>query len=156
MTRRGRILVATIPAAVLLGGWVVAQSASGPTPLLAPYRDAGAVALGEEIYAANCAACHGADLEGQADWRVRGPDGRMPGPPHDQTGHTWHHTDRQNFAMVKFGAEALVGNGYESDMSGYEDILSDDEILAVLAYIKSTWPADIIAMHDEMNARVGN
>ena len=30
--------------------------------------------------------------------------------------------------------------GYESDMPAFEGILSDDEIVAVLAYIKSTWP----------------
>ena len=49
------------------------------------------VALGEQVYAQNCAACHGAKLEGQANWRQRGFNGYMPAPPHDETGHTWHH-----------------------------------------------------------------
>ena len=43
---------------------------------------------GAQLYAENCASCHGANLEGQADWRSPGPDGRLPAPPHDETGHT--------------------------------------------------------------------
>jgi len=35
-------------------------------------------------------------------------------------------------------------------MPVYEGILTDKEIIAVLSYIKSTWPEDIKAMHDEM------
>ena len=142
---------AGLAAVAAIGGLAWAQ-ADRETELPAPYEDAEAVAQGATVYAANCAACHGADLEGQPDWRQRNADGRLPGPPHDETGHTWHHTDAANFAMVKLGAEALVGNGYESDMPGFEGVLSDAEILAVLAYIKSRWPAEIIEMHDAMNA----
>ena len=95
--------------------------------------------LGQEDYAANCASCHGANLEGQPDWRRRNENGRMPAPPHDANGHTWHHADRQLFTITKLGVSAIVP-GYESDMPAFEGILSDDEIVAVLAFIKSTWP----------------
>ena len=98
------------------------------------------VALGQEVYAANCASCHGAELEGQPDWRRRNADGRMPAPPHDASGHTWHHADDQLFTVTKHGLGAVVP-GYESDMPAYDGILTDAEIAAVLAYIKSTWPA---------------
>jgi mono/diheme cytochrome c family protein len=67
------------------------------------------------------------------------PSGRLPAPPHDASGHTWHHPDGVLFRIVKQGIEA-VGGGYESDMPGFGDILSDAEIAAALAYIKSTWP----------------
>lgn len=97
------------------------------------------IALGQDLYAANCASCHGANLEGQPDWRRRNEDGRMPAPPHDASGHTWHHADRQLFTITRLGVGAVVP-GYESDMPAYEGILSDDEIAAVLAFIKSTWP----------------
>jgi len=97
------------------------------------------VALGQDLYAANCASCHGANLEGQPDWRRRNEDGRMPAPPHDASGHTWHHPDRQLFTITKLGVSAVVP-GYESDMPVFEGVLSDDEINAVLAFIKSTWP----------------
>ncbi len=97
------------------------------------------IALGREIYARTCASCHGANLEGQPDWRRRLENGRMPAPPHDETGHTWHHPDRQLFAITKHGVGAVVPD-YESDMPTFEGVLSDPEIRAALAYIKSTWP----------------
>ena len=55
--------------------------------------EAADIAQGEDLYREYCAACHGADLEGQPDWRSAGPDGVLPAPPHDETGHTWHHPD---------------------------------------------------------------
>jgi mono/diheme cytochrome c family protein len=99
-------------------------------------------ARGKVVYAEQCASCHGANLEGQPNWRKRLPNGRLPAPPHDATGHTWHHSDKQLFDMTKFGPGALVP-GYQSDMPGFKDRLSDADIWAVLSYIESTWPADI-------------
>ena len=63
------------------------------------------VALGKQVYATQCASCHGANLEGQTNWQVRGPDGKLPAPPHDQTGHTWHHSDAHLFELTKYGLE---------------------------------------------------
>lgn len=97
------------------------------------------VAVGRTIYAENCASCHGANLEGQPDWKRRLDNGRMPAPPHDESGHTWHHSDKALFTITKGGVGAVVP-GYESDMPAFESKLSDEEIAAVLAYIKSTWP----------------
>lgn len=99
------------------------------------------VALGKLVYAQNCASCHGANLEGQPNWRERKPDGRLPAPPHDAEGHTWHHSDDQLTAIVREGMAPFAPAGYLSDMPAYKGILSDREIAAVLAYIKSTWPA---------------
>jgi mono/diheme cytochrome c family protein len=94
---------------------------------------------GKQLYAVNCAGCHGADLEGQPDWMTRLPNGRLPAPPHDASGHTWHHSDKQLFTITKFGLEA-ISPGYESDMPAFQGVLSDEEITAILEYIKSTWP----------------
>jgi mono/diheme cytochrome c family protein len=107
-------------------------------PVLRDGNDA-QVVQGRAVYANNCAACHGADLEGAPDWQVPLADGRMPAPPHDASGHTWHHSDTELRLMVEGGMEALVP-GYESDMPAFGGILSPEEIDAVLAYIKSTWP----------------
>lgn len=120
---------------------------------LLPYEDAERVAEGKVLYAENCASCHGADLEGQPDWRSPDAEGYLPAPPHDETGHTWHHPDALLLRIVTEGTEAVVGGDYRSNMIGYGEILTEDEILNVLAYIKSTWPDEIREMHDEMNAR---
>jgi mono/diheme cytochrome c family protein len=116
-----------------------------------PYDDTDSVAQGKALYVENCATCHGANLEGEPNWKQRTPDGLMPAPPHDQSGHTWHHPDAMLFAITKQDSAAVVGQGYESNMPGFEDSLSDQDILNVLGFIKSTWPDRVIQMHNDMN-----
>lgn len=114
---------------------------------------ASTVARGRSLYAQHCASCHGANLEGQPNWKSQLPRGRMPAPPHDASGHTWHHPDGILFRITKEGPAAVVGNGYESDMPGFGTKLSDDEIRAVLAFIKSTWPERERQYQAEMSRR---
>ncbi|MDX5364766.1 MAG: c-type cytochrome [Pseudazoarcus pumilus] len=99
------------------------------------------VARGTQIYSSYCAACHGANLDGQPDWRQARADGRMPAPPHDESGHTWHHPDDVLFGITKYGLVPgkYAPPGYESDMPAFGTLLDDAEIRAVLAYIKSSW-----------------
>lgn len=118
----------------ILGGWLVTRPGTDAV------ASAEVIAQGRQVYADQCASCHGADLAGQPDWRSPLPSGRLPAPPHDASGHTWHHPDAVLFRIVKEGTAAIVGGGYESDMPGFGGVLSDAEIRAVLAYIKSTWP----------------
>jgi mono/diheme cytochrome c family protein len=101
------------------------------------------VALGKEVYAANCASCHGANLEGQPNWQQELPTGGLPAPPHDPSGHTWHHDDQSLFTTVKFGGAATAPTGFTSNMPPFGEQLSDREIWAVLAFIKSTWPPEV-------------
>ncbi|MGH1354716.1 MAG: c-type cytochrome [Thalassovita sp.] len=117
-----------------------------------PYQNPQAIAEGQELYMENCASCHGAALQGQENWRDRDDDGYLPAPPHDVTGHTWHHPDAQLFLITKHGTEAMVGSGYKSRMEGYEETLSDAQIVAVLAFIKSTWSQQVIKRHNMINA----
>lgn len=93
----------------------------------------------KELYTEYCAACHGVQLEGQPDWMTRNKDGRLPAPPHDETGHTWHHSDRQLLTITRDGIGA-ISPGYKTDMPAFGDRLSDAEILAILDHIKSLWP----------------
>jgi mono/diheme cytochrome c family protein len=96
-------------------------------PLLRSPSSAGRMETGRLLYAQHCAACHGVNLEGQPNWQTRSADGKLPAPPHDDSGHTWHHSDEQLFKLTKFGVSAVVP-GYKSDMLGFGDKLSDEQI----------------------------
>lgn len=132
-----------------VGTYLAATHGQAETAL---YLDPKAVDAGRVIYQDNCASCHGENLEGEPNWRERDAEGYLPAPPHDETGHTWHHPTRQLAEITKIGTEALVGGGYRSNMPGFEETLDDDEILSALAYIKSTWPDEIIARHNQIDA----
>jgi len=97
---------------------------------------------GRVLYAENCAACHGANLEGQPNWQVKGDDGRLPAPPHNERGHTWHHGDGLLFSYTKLGGKETLaerGMDFDSGMPGFGGTLSDAEIWGILNYMKSTW-----------------
>ena len=113
--------------------------------------DQNLVVLGKLVYENNCALCHGVNLEGQERWREPDANGYMPAPPHDETGHTWHHPDEYLFLMTKYGLEDIIGQEYPNNMPAYRDILSDEEILASLSFIKSTWSREIRLQHDKIN-----
>ncbi len=144
-------LVALVGAAAVAAGWMFWPSA----PLgRADAGDARQVALGAQVYRDNCASCHGANLEGQPDWTTRKPDGRFPAPPHDETGHTWHHPDDTLFSLTKVGLKPpLAPAGYQSDMPAFGGVLSDEQIWAVLAFIKSRWPEKIRTRQSSLNDR---
>ena len=117
------------------------------------HKDRAVVDVGKAIYAENCASCHGVVLEGQANWRQRDVEGYLPAPPHDERGHTWHHPDSYLFLMTKYGIEEMIGKSYPNNMPVFEDKLTDDDIIAALSYIKSTWSGRIQRQHDQTNAR---
>lgn len=104
--------------------------------------DVAQVDRGKRIYAEACASCHGASLEGQPNWQRKTPNGRLPAPPHDASGHTWHHADEWLFRVTKYGSVAYPA-GYQTDMPAFDQRLTDEEIAASLAFIKSAWPTDI-------------
>jgi S-disulfanyl-L-cysteine oxidoreductase SoxD len=141
--------------AVVVVVLVVAAPFGSLTPAYALRPDdAKLVARGEKVYRDQCAACHGARLEGQPDWRTRGPDGLLPAPPHDASGHTWHHPDETLIRITKLGvAKAANLKDYQSAMPIYDGVLSDEEIIAVLSWIKSRWPASVREKHDQINAQ---
>jgi len=117
----------------------------------------GDLALGAKVYALHCGACHGMKLEGQPNWQQRLPNGRMPAPPHDERGHTWHHPDDVLFGITKHGlVPPYAPAGYPSDMPAFAGTLSDHEIRSVLAWISASWQSrDVLEARAEMlrNAR---
>lgn len=134
--------------ATVAGFWRTARTASGLD------GDPAAVARGEMIYAAHCASCHGKRLEGQADWQLPRADGKMPAPPHNSDGHTWHHDSDMLFGITKHGlVPPWAPPGYESDMPGFTGVLSDEEIWAVLSFIASTWNEEIKSWQRQIEAQ---
>ena len=136
-------------ALVVLSGLAMPASA-GPL-------DGRDIATGMRLYGETCASCHGAQLEGQPNWREPGADGILPAPPHDESGHTWHHDTGLLFDYVKRGgAAALADRGvadFASGMPGFAGTLNDGEILDILGFIRSTWPDRMQAVQA---ARDGN
>ncbi len=150
------VVVFALVAGVALVGWtwlgsgrkapVGAGSVPGTAGLLRP-DDAALVAKGREIYAKACANCHGANLEGQAGWRTS----RGLAPAHDESGHTWHHPDTLLLRIVREGTVQMGGT-----MPAFKGLLTEEEMLAVMSFIKSRWPRRIREAHDAINARAAN
>ncbi len=132
-----------------LTAWVLLAGVGGGDDATTPD-----LAAGERVYTTHCAICHGANLEGQPDWRQRKADGRLPAPPHDDSGHTWHHDDQLLFDIVRDGlVPPRAPAGYQTDMPVYGGVLSDAEIRAVLAFVASRWSDEVLQMRSR---RLGN
>ena len=95
------------------------------------------VEYGSQVYIAQCAGCHGT----------------FPPPPHDATGHTWHHSDQFLFNYIKKGGQALMSDGNKSGMPAFGNVLNNNDIWAVLAYIKSQWSPKIQAWQAKQNTK---
>lgn len=148
MTCKWRINSSSILCAAISGAVFMMPA----VPAGAFFHDEPAVDLGRTLYAANCASCHGTNLEGQPDWQSANEDGTYPAPPHDESGHTWHHGDTMLHDYVKRGGQAVLddmGVNFSSGMPGFSDKLTDEEIEAVLDFIKSTWPERIRGIQEE-------
>jgi len=145
------IVLAALVAGVALAGWAwlgtgkraVGGGDTARVGLLRP-DDAALVARGRDIYARACANCHGANLEGQPGWRTN----RGLAPAHDETGHTWHHPDTLLLRVVREGTVPMGGT-----MPAFKGVLTEEDMLAVLSFIKSRWPRRIREVHDAINAR---
>ena len=101
---------------------------------------------GEAIYKAECASCHGANLEGQEGWRARRADGKLPAPPQDESGQSWKQPREKLAAIIRSGMVAPHAPAdYVSDMPAFGHKLSERQINNVLIYIESHWTPEIIA-----------
>ncbi|HLF01490.1 MAG TPA: cytochrome c [Anaerolineales bacterium] len=118
---------------------VINGTAAPPIPTL----NANQVAQGAILYAQYCASCHGANLKGQPNWQQRLADGSLPAPPHDSSGHTWHHSNTLLLTIIAEGGQAVYGDAVsKSNMPRFKDQLTIEEIAAILDFIKSKWGDD--------------
>jgi mono/diheme cytochrome c family protein len=142
-------------AGVLSGVPLLSELAGTPAPEIQslPALDANEIALGQELYAIHCASCHGVELEGEVDWQRQNGDGTFRAPPHDASGHTWHHSDRLLLESIRLGGARLPDDiGGISKMPAFEKILDEAQMMAILTHIKSTWPEDIRQVQWERTA----
>jgi len=154
--RRGvRLFILTFFGALLFGVLAFSIRASMRPPRADP-TNVQLVARGRQVYNAQCARCHGANLEGQPNWKAPLLDGSRPAPPHDASGHTWHHPDTLLFNIVKYGGKVYALPNEVNNMPAFGDVLSNEEIAAVIAYIKSTWPPDIQRLQEEVNQQMSD
>lgn len=100
--------------------------------------DPAILARGRQVFAQNCAQCHGAQAQGAPNWQRRAADGRYPPPPLNGTGHAWHHPTAALEQVIKEGTIKIGGN-----MPPWKDKLSDEDIEAVIAWFQSLWPQEI-------------
>ena len=153
---RGRFWRVGLPLLALVGAgggavWTLMAHEHPPGDPL----DQKQVNLGEALYEQDCARCHGADLSGEFGWLKKENDSGLSeaeiermlqsldnvAPAHDNSGFTWRLDDETLFSVIKDGpAIALSKPG--SRMPGFEKRLNDDEIWAVVAFMKSNWMDD--------------
>jgi len=117
--------VAVFGLVVALLGWPGASS-GGVTASAKPEH-------GKVLYKQYCASCHGATGHGEFNWmdRARGA------PALDSSGHAWHHEDAQLVSMI------LDKPVPDSRMPPWRGILSRDDAIDIVAYIKTLWTAFI-------------
>ncbi|MBL8161002.1 MAG: cytochrome c [Anaerolineae bacterium] len=103
------------------------------------YFDETHIAQGEAVYQQYCAACHGVNAEGQFPAAPLQPDstGRYGAPPHNETGHTWHHSDVLLLRYLREGGFADPKRFYQ--MPSFGAVLTEEQMLHVIAYIKTLW-----------------
>ncbi|UTW10737.1 c-type cytochrome [Marinobacterium rhizophilum] len=143
MPRLLGMLVVLALAGALLVQWLVPGGGADPD-------NAAQVATGRQLYGQYCVACHLGRLQGQPNWEKRLPSGRMPAPPHDESGHTWHHPDQVLFGIIRDGmVPPHAPAGYQSDMPAFGEQLKDEQIWALLAFIKSHWSPKIQAWQED-------
>lgn len=108
---------------------------AAPTVPPVPALDASQAAQGERLYNQYCANCHGLKGEGQPNWKTPNEAGSYPAPPHDNSGHTWHHGDELLVGLIANGVEGFA----PTEMPTFGDQLTEAEILAILEYMKTWW-----------------
>ena len=133
-----------------LGGWAyISHSSIKPEQVsvsLLP-NDSGVVSKGKEIYAQNCASCHGKNLQGQVGWQNQlDEDGHRLAPPLNGAAHTWHHSPEYLYRVIKYGFTSFDPN-YEGKMLGNSG-LSDEEVWELVSYMKEVWPNEIKEVYE--------
>lgn len=137
MKRTAHLILPGLLAGILLSACDQSPNSRAGAETLALSRDLDSpqVVRGRAIYDQHCAECHGAQGKGPiGDWRIRDAEGKFPPPPLDDSAHAWHHPTAVLLEVVREGSPQGQGN-----MPAWKEKLSEQEMLDVVAYIKSLW-----------------
>lgn len=94
---------------------------------------------GGVLFKQHCASCHGGNAEGTVtNWQEPDDDGNFPPPPLNGTAHTWHHPIHALGRVIREGTTGIGGS-----MPAWKEVLSEDDIFAIIMYISSLWPDEI-------------
>ena len=164
MTIRVSIALARIVCACIISAATTAtaprlattRAASGEAALrsvihFANADDPAKVAAGKLIYARLCSSCHGKRLQGQALWQLQDQYSGRRAPAHDESGHTWEHSDEDLYRITRYGRFTTTPPSVHSYMPAFEGILNDEQILDALAYIKARWPLGLRVSQSLLN-----
>jgi mono/diheme cytochrome c family protein len=102
--------------------------------------DPAKVVAGKLLYAQRCSSCHGKRLQGQPLWQLQDQYAGRRAPAHDESGHTWEHSDEELFHITRYGRFTATPPNVPSYMPAFEGALNDEQILDVMAFIKARWP----------------
>jgi S-disulfanyl-L-cysteine oxidoreductase SoxD len=138
-------------AAALVLIWLGMHALATPVVHLADANDNIKVGLGKHAYRFYCAACHGRLLQGQALWQLRDKDAYKRAPAHDESGHTWQHSDEALLHITKYGRFESAPQDRPSFMPDFKARLTDEQILAIIAFIKRSWPIGLRASQATLN-----
>jgi mono/diheme cytochrome c family protein len=118
-----------------------------------PAFDSDHVNAGRRVYEQYCAACHGARGEGAPNWTEPDEHGELPAPPHGPEGHTWKHSDAMLNRMISQGWRDPFNKTQRLAMPAFENILSPDQIAAVITNLKTLWTPKQRQFQQEENRR---
>jgi len=164
MTIRVSIALARIVCACIVSAATTAtaprldttRAASGEAALrsvihFANADDPAKVAAGKLIYARWCSSCHGKRLQGQALWQLQDQYSGRRAPAHDESGHTWEHSDEELYRITRYGRFTTTPPSVHSYMPAFEGILNDEQVLDALAYLKARWPLGLRVSQSLLN-----
>lgn len=110
------------------------------------------IARDRMLYRESCASCHGSGGEGAPNWKVPDPEtGAYRPPPHDSSGHTWHHPDGLLLRIVRDGCDAFPASDVPCVMPAFGEVYDDYDIRSVIEFLKTMWGPEERAFQAEVS-----
>ncbi len=105
------------------------------------------VEKGKALFATYCAGCHGEAAVGQDPRHLNGgydAKGNRIAPALNGTAHAWHHAPSLLYRYIQEGSVDET-----SPMPSFGGVLDDADTQAIIAYLQSLWPEDILEKYRE-------